>query len=678
MRLSVLMILQLVFFVTLGSAQTTAKKTLSDSVFELIRNSKNENISEEDRFAFAKSANALAKKVNEDSLALITNKNLLGFYFDNEPMAYIQTNQRIVKLSKTLKDSLSLGNANYALGYSYHVKQLNDSAYYYYSNAVKIFAGLSNMKQLSYSLGSLSALQFESKDYYGAEENTVRAIKALDDVEETNDILDQKWILKTNLGSIAGSLNNYDKSLEYHEDAVEIANRMDEDFNNGLYSLNNIAFVKREQGHYNEAKEIFANVLESKNLQQEDPSFYALILENLAFTMYLTGTYNKDNVIALFDKSIKISDSINDRITKTGAVVSMSKFYEGIGNTDKAKLYAKEAYDLAKETVSNEIYLESMTILSKLNEGEEGKHYLYEYINVSDSLLQVERNVRNKFARIELETDQLEAENEQISKKNVYLIFISFGLFITAILTYLFISQRAKNRKLKLIQVQQKANEDIYNLMLVQQDKVDEARAKEKIRVSEELHDGVLGRLFGVRLSLDSINFNEGKDAMMTRAKYISQLQDIEQDIRKISHDLSVDFESGSSFIDIVTELIDTQTQAYGLEHEFNYAETINWDLVPNKTKIDIYRIIQESMQNIYKHANAKTIKISISLEKALICLCIIDDGEGFDTTKSKKGIGLKNMRSRVEDLDGEITWTSQSGNGTEVNVKIPYTNQST
>ena len=78
-------------------------------------------------------------------------------------------------------------------------------------------------------------------------------------------------------------------------------------------------------------------------------------------------------------------------------------------------------------------------------------------------------------------------------------------------------------------------------------------------------------------------------------------------------------------------------------------------------------------MQNIFKHANAKVIKISISLEKDLICLDIIDDGNGFDTTKSKKGIGLKNMRSRVEDIQGAISFSSKSNSGTLVSVKIPY-----
>ena len=113
--------------------------------------------------------------------------------------------------------------------------------------------------------------------------------------------------------------------------------------------------------------------------------------------------------------------------------------------------------------------------------------------------------------------------------------------------------------------------------MLSQQDKVDEARTQEKKRISEELHDGVLGRLFGTRLSLDSINFSDGKEAMMTRANYIGQLKTIEEDIRKISHELNTDFVSGSGFMDIVSELIENQTQAYGLAYEINFTDEISW-----------------------------------------------------------------------------------------------------
>ena len=227
------------------------------------------------------------------------------------------------------------------------------------------------------------------------------------------------------------------------------------------------------------------------------------------------------NVLKFFNDSYKISDSINDVITKTGVVISLAKFHKGINEIPNAKVYAEEAYKLAKEIESNEIYLESMKLLSDLNEGEEGKRYLNEYVKVSDSLLHVERAVRNKYARIELETDQIEKENKQISKENRYLLILSGALLMLGLLTYVVITQRAKNKELRLVQAQQKANEEIYNLMLNQQDKVDEARAQEKIRVSKELHDGVLGRLFGTRLSLDSLNFVEGKEAIQNRANYI-------------------------------------------------------------------------------------------------------------------------------------------------------------
>jgi signal transduction histidine kinase len=299
--------------------------------------------------------------------------------------------------------------------------------------------------------------------------------------------------------------------------------------------------------------------------------------------------------------------------------------------------------------------MDALLTLSYLYKGEEGKNLLRQHINLSDSLEIAGRLVKNKFARVKFDTDQIEAENEQISRDNFYLLLLSAGLLLTGILVYVVISQRAKNKELKLVQEQQKANEEIYNLMLGQQDKVEEARAQEKIRVSKDLHDGVLGRLFGVRLSLDS------------------QLKNIEDDIRKISHEMNADFVSGSGFMDIVTELIENQTKAYGFTYDFNYTDDFSWEFVPNKTKINIYRILQESMQNIYKHAEAKDVKIDILREKDEINIYIVDDGKGFDTSKSKKGIGLKNMNSRVEDVNGKILFSSELEKGTTVQVKIPY-----
>lgn len=650
----------------------------TDSIHALIQLTDDVSISIEERLDYGLRSVKYAKQNKNDSLQLRAQSKLMNVYFDAQDFeSYIATNHQIVKLSLRLKDSSRLGKAHFALGYAHQFNQESDSAYYNYSKAAKVFDAINDNEQLSFSLGSLAFLQIEGKDYFGAEENSVRALKVIENSENTFDILDQKWILNTNLGNIANSLRNYDEAIVYHNRALNIAKEIGKSYDYELYSLNNIAFAERLQGNYEESKSIFEDLIETKNLLKDNPSFYALVAENLAYSTYLTDNYNKNAINDLFKTSYAICDSIEDDFTKTGTVISWAKFNKGIGEVEKARALAKEAYDLSKSSETNEILLESMLLLSELNDGSEGRTYLNEHIKLTDSLLQVERNVRNKFARIELETDRLEAENEQISRENLYLVILSIGLLLTAILVYVVISQRAKNRKLKLIQVQQKANEDIYNLMLQQQDKVEEARTVEKKRISEELHDGVLGRLFGTRLSLDSINFKDGKEAMLNRANYIGQLKLIEEDIRKISHELNTDFVSGTGFMDIVAELVENQTQAYGLKYDFNYTDDISWDVVSNKTKINLYRIIQESMQNIYKHASAKYIKISISLENNVICLNITDDGKGFDASKSKKGIGLKNMTSRVEDIGGEIDFISQSGNGTTVNVKIPYIYQS-
>ncbi|MDH7912069.1 tetratricopeptide repeat-containing sensor histidine kinase [Winogradskyella sp. SYSU M77433] len=669
-----------VFFVFLfANLNGQSIKGLYDSVSYYRDLFSNKSLSSDRRLDYAKRANDLAIKIKDDSISLATSRDLAYSYLINGDFETFKNVSLVnLELANKLEDSSAIAFTNKNLGwYYYQIEDDNISAYPHFLKALQYFDDLKIIKEKAEILYSIAVIQDNEKDYLGSEQNAVEALRIFNRIYENENTLD-KYLVLNLLGSVSNQLENFDKSIEYHKEALKISKELKDDYSRYLGSMNNLALPYRGKGDYSTALKIYDELLNEPRLKKNDIVLYSLIVDNNAFTKFLQGNYDFESLEKDFKKALNISDSIQDPYIKLASSIDLAKFYKENNKIDSSLKYAKTSYKISKEIPINDLYLESMLLLADLTSGEESNTYLEEHIKLSDSLLKKERNVRNKFARIEFETDQLEAENEQISKENLYLLILSIGLLLTAILVYIVISQRAKNRKLKLIQVQQKANEDIYNLMLGQQDKVDEARAKEKIRVSKELHDGVLGRLFGTRLSLDSINFKDGKEAMMTRANYISQLKTIEDDIRKISHELNTDFVSGSGFMDIVTELVENQAQAYSLEQEFNYCDDINWDVVPNKTKINIYRIIQESMQNIYKHANAKSIKISISLENDVICLDIIDDGEGFDASKNKKGIGLKNMTSRAEDINGNITFNSQSGNGTIVNVKIPYTNQST
>lgn len=662
--------------ISITNAQSTLTKSKLKEIQNLLDEANDKDNELKERLDYGLKANKLAKETKIDSIILKSNRALSTIYlYSGEYDIFQNINFKNLKLAEKLRDTLALAIANQNLGFYNQLNVVNDSAYYYYSSASKLYDKINNVRGLGEVLMSIASIQELERDYLGSEENTIKAIELMQQLPQDNDTNYSLWLLNRSLGSISLKLKAYDKSLYYYERALNISKKIENGLLSELSTKNSIAFTHKEKGDLKTALRLYEEVLNTDKFFEIDPAFYALVLDNVTFTKFLLKDFDKEALETSFQRAYKISDSLQDVHNKIYVSIDMAKFYKEIKVKDSALKYANVSYKLSKETSTNEILLEAMVLLSELNEGELGKKYLTEHIHLNDSLVANERAFRNKFARIKFETEQIELENARISRERFWLLMISIVLITTLVLLYVVITQRAKNKELKFAQDQQKTNEEIYNLMLSQQDKVDEARAKEKVRISQELHDGILGRLFGTRLSLDSLNFVEGKDAIFNRANYIKELKLIEEDIRKISHDLNTDFVSGSGFMDILTELIENQTQAYHLNHEFKFTDDINWEIVPNKTKINIYRIIQESMQNIYKHANASLVKISIQQKNNVICLSIMDDGDGFVVSKSKKGIGLKNIHSRVNEIDGDVHFESELKSGTTITINIPYVN---
>lgn len=112
---------------------------------------------------------------------------------------------------------------------------------------------------------------------------------------------------------------------------------------------------------------------------------------------------------------------------------------------------------------------------------------------------------------------------------------------------------------------------------------------------------------------------------------------------------------------------------AYKIAYSFIGDDSINWDALDNTVKIHLYRILQETMQNAYKHAQATKVVISYKKEDTNLVFNITDDGEGFDLYKSKKGIGLKNIEDRVQEIKGgKLLITSQKQKGTDITIIVP------
>ncbi|MEP1490228.1 MAG: tetratricopeptide repeat protein [Algibacter sp.] len=578
-------------------------------------------------------------------------------------------------LNQKFLDSTLIANTHYRIGELYRYSAQGDSSYHHYYKAEKIYRRKRNKFQLARTLYGISAILTNEKYYTGAETASFEAIALLETLDKNNEVRTYESYIYNNLGITFRGLDDYEKSIIYHKKGLNL--KMSLNGNNEVTiskSKNNLANAYRDSGQYNLAKELFNDLLKDKSLLKDRPDFYALVLDNYAYLLYLSKKY--DHLPKLYFRALRICDSINNISSKYNSISvnqNIAEYYNDFNKIDLAKHYAYKAKEISEE-FDNDGLLNSLLLLSKIEEGDKAFKHLNTYVKLNDSLQKKERATRNKFERIRFETNQIEKENVKIAKERMWLLIISVVLIIASLLLYIIINQRTKNKELQFIQQQQETNEEIYNLMLSEQDNIEEARVIEKKRISEELHDGVLGRLFGTRLSLDSLNMATSEDAINTRSQYISELKTIEEDIRKVSHELNTDFVSGSGFIDIINNLVETQTLAYQLKYKLNQDGAINWDGVSNKNKIHIYRIIQEALHNIHKHAEATIVTISFKLKKSLICLNIVDDGSGFDVNKAKSGIGLKNINSRTAEINGIIKIKSEINEGTTVTIEIPIT----
>ncbi|WP_157831528.1 ATP-binding protein [Confluentibacter flavum] len=631
------------------------------------------------RLKNAKRAKKLSEQYDLDSLKLKSYLELSSIYFDNnknfklninyDDVLLLKDNHKALKLAIRLNDSLSLAEVNKNLGYYYFDISV-DSAYYYNNKAEKLYRNLKDNFTTALVLLDIALLQKNDKDYTGSEITSITGISLLDQLDESDEVIMYKSYFYNNLGILFKELSQFDESIKYNLKAIDLKKRLKG--NNTMLidnQKNNLANVYKNSKDYDLAIKYYNEIFENKNLMAERPDFYAIVLDNYAHTLFLSQNY--EQLPGLFLKALRICDSIGDSYKTIVINQHLAKYYNFKNQKDSAKYYAYRAKDIAYPNYTDNL-LESYAVIAEVEDDSIAVKYYDQYITLNDSLIKNERATRNKFVRIQYETNKIEEENIKITRERMWLLITSIVLIISSFLIYIVIHQRNKNKELKFIQKQQEANEEIYNLMLNQNESVEEARALEKKRISQELHDGVLGRLFGTRLSLDSLNMGTTPDAIKTRGQYINELKTIEHDIRKVSHELNTDFVAGSGFVDIINTLVETQTNVYNLKYKIDHDGAINWDEISNKNKIHIYRIVQESLHNIYKHANAKKIKISFKLKNDVICLLIEDDGSGFDVHKAKAGIGLKNINSRIKEINGTLDVISEKQKGTTIKINIP------
>jgi two-component system, NarL family, sensor kinase len=201
-----------------------------------------------------------------------------------------------------------------------------------------------------------------------------------------------------------------------------------------------------------------------------------------------------------------------------------------------------------------------------------------------------------------------------------------------------------------------------------------EAEEAERQRIAKDLHDGVGQMMSAAKMNLsafESYAHFKSADEKQSFEKIISLVDESCKEVRVVSHNMMPNALLKNSLSSAIREFIDK------LDHKklqvHLYSEGLEQRLDANIETI-LYRVIQECVNNVIKHANANTLDISIIREPGEIRATIEDNGQGFDTANSKKfdGIGLRNIRTRVEYLKGTVDFDSSPGKGTLVALHVP------
>ena len=650
-----------------GNLEMTSSK---DSLPAYLTLANEDNLPLHIKQKYAQKALSIILEQKDDSLNKVNLFKVANRYYNmSDWKAYLKTTKLILERARVSKDSVHMAKAYVYLGDYYLSQSISDSAFLNYYKAEKTYQRINDQLNLVKTFLNKANLQYNEGDFFESEITVFKALSILKLKKDVNELLYESYNL---LGILYNEREEFAKALEFQNKALNILDdkKIPSDFQYKAASLNNLGYIYMRMGNYKRAKVFFERGLQEKNLFVDRSSLYAILLDNLGYAKLKLNDPNK--MPELFYESLKIRDSLDLNSGMVSSKIHLSEYYALKKDTFRAIQFSKQALTLSRTSTRIVNTLEALKQIAAVDP-KNASQYSKEYIALNEKMLKAERKMGEKFSRIEYETNEIKDQNSNLQEKNKTLVYVFSICTLLGLFFYVYKTQQARNRELLFKQQQQIANEDIYNLMISQQNEIELTRIKEKKKVAQELHDGVLGRMFGIRISLDSLDKLDESEAISKRKKYLDELKNIEQDIREISHDLNREkSELINNFVSILNKLFEDQKNTYSSKLITVFDPEIKWDLISNIVKINLYRIVQEGLQNCNKYAKADIIRVEFKNENDNLVLTIEDDGIGFNTNKTKNGIGLNNIEYRATECKGTVTIKSAKGEGTILTIKVP------
>ena len=432
-------------------------------------------------------------------------------------------------------------------------------------------------------------------------------------------------------------------------------------------------------------------------LEKVRPIVMQLQKPNLDVRFYyiLGGIYRKqkewNNALSAYQKANEAAKKLKDDFQIVNSQEGLAACYLYTGNLAKAR---ELALDVLNESGRINIPLGKVLALQLLTEieGKAGNidkafQYQTQFITISDSVKKekVQRQMNETEVKYQTEKKQKEilllqkdrlAQSLSIKKKstlNYFLIGSLAALMVVGFLGYRNFRHRQQFAKQQDELQQQHIRELEKDKQLVAVDAMLQGQEEERSRLAKDLHDGLGGLLSGVKFSLSNMKDNLiiTPDNMAVFERSLDMLDTSIKELRLVAQNMMPELltkfgldEALKEYCNSIkaTNLLSVKYQSIGMDTR-----------IEKSSEIIIYRIIQELLNNIMKHAAAKEATVQLVKEEGRLSIIVEDDGRGFDTAliNNNKGAGLTSIQSRVDYLKGQLDIDSEAGKGTLVNIEF-------
>jgi len=519
----------------------------------------------------------------------------------------------------------------------------------------------------------IAIARFRKSDYDGAYSTYYDILSLLGAPDSTNFTTFVE--VYNGMGAIAARMQMDQLALEYIDKAIAIAGKY-KNYNQLNMSLGNRASLFIERKDYRSAERACLAAL-AVSRRMKFYSYQSLNAGRMALVLNEKGRHKE--ALVYCKESYDCARKIDNFENLLSAERMLGYTYLQLKEYPLAKQYLEDALmrlrNKGRTDNINNIYAYLAEAYAATGNQAKAYEYMKRYADKQDTLSElanaehisrIESRYRTAEKDKQLISQQLELTRKEtkLREKNLWIGGLLSSTFL--LLSIAFVKYQNR-RRLQAAMVRN----------LLQQQEIDRLNARmqgeelERSRIAKELHDGVSVLLSATKMHYTAIGKEHKLLAETDRYQEVMDLlNQTTQEIRAISYNLVPELiirQSLPAAVQAFCELIQ-KGHGFGIELQI-YGD---FSGIPPKRNYVVYRIVQEIIQNILKHAKASEVLLQITLHDGILQLTAEDNGIGFKEETSPAGMGLKNLRDRVISLEGQLLFRSYPDTGTTIEIEIP------